>query len=864
MAVIGGGPAGLAPLLAAHRIGSLDDLLADGVVIIERSANLGGGTIGNYAINSDSTGTTFADCLKAPTETPITALQSHPVAQEVAAAGDGPIPLELAGRFLSLVGEALGRMVAAHPKCAVLTGSVASGVYREPGGWSIAVVDRSGQRQIVFARKIVCATGARQPLSRLSAETVGGVNLVERYGDRLMQSGDVFTTGGLQAVGSRIKDIPNPRIAVIGGSTSAAAISCALLQRLSGVRLGEGAVTILHRRPLRIYYPSVAEALAEGYDEFDENDICPISRRVFRFAGFRLDSRELIMQVRGIGGRPPEPRVRTHHLQPHDPTAIAILDEADLVIAALGYRPNGVPVYDLAGAPIPLFKDRSANAPLVDGACRILDADGAPVPGLFGIGLAAGFVPRGKLGGEPSFSGQANGLWLWQNDVGRLIAEAVMSDAGQPAIPSPAASQPIPLMRPSPPRLSEATDRLRAIEDSRLFSNFGPVNTKFEQDLLARMFDGSGACTTVCNATLGLMLAIRHATAQCTPDQRYALMPSFTFAATAQAAVWCGLTPLFCDIDPATWAADEAAEEALLRRYHGRIAVVVPYATFGYDIDLARYERLWNRHGVPVVVDAAASLGTVAADGRGFGTGFPGAVVFSMHATKSFSTGEGGVIYSADKKLIADLRTMANFGFGAPRSATMIGLNAKLSEISALQAHLRLQNYDELILNRDVLVGRYRSLLPELTFQAMPPKRQAHQFVPALLPAAIGPRRSELQERLKAHGIGSASYFSPHVAEQPYFAANAKAGPLPVTQQLSDRIISLPLFDGMTLAQVDQVCAAVSDELRAMQPVLAPVEATARRRTRSVAAGAAAPSTRRLPPGWQLPQVAAQHDTGGD
>jgi dTDP-4-amino-4,6-dideoxygalactose transaminase len=322
---------------------------------------------------------------------------------------------------------------------------------------------------------------------------------------------------------------------------------------------------------------------------------------------------------------------------------------------------------------------------------------------------------------------------------------------------------------------------------------------------------------------------------------------------------------LFCDIDPGTWAAAEAAEDALLRRYHGQIAVVVPYATFGYDIDLARYERLWNRHGVPVVVDAAASLGTVAADGRGFGTGFPGAVVFSMHATKSFSTGEGGVIYSADKSLIADMRTMANFGFGAQRSATMIGLNAKLSEISALQAHLRLENYDELIINRDVLVGRYRSALPELTFQAMPPKRQAHQFVPALLPAAIGPRRRDLQERLKARGVGCASYFSPHVAEQPYFSANAKAGPLTVTQDVADRMISLPLFDGMTLGQVDQVCAAVSTELKAMQEVAAGVVAGARRAARIAGAGAVgARHNRRLPPGWQLPQVAAQQDVGGD
>ena len=89
------------------------------------------------------------------------------------------------------------------------------------------------------------------------------------------------------------------------------------------------------------------------------------------------------------------------------------------------------PVLDAAGLPVRLHAETSPKAPLVDGACRIMDADGAPIPGLFGIGLAAGFVPRGALGGEPSFSGQANGLWLWQNDVGALIVDAVTSQPGR-------------------------------------------------------------------------------------------------------------------------------------------------------------------------------------------------------------------------------------------------------------------------------------------------------------------------------------------------------------------------------------------------------------------------------------------------
>ena len=369
----------------------------------------------------------------------------------------------------------------------------------------------------------------------------------------------------------------------------------------------------------------------------------------------------------------------------------------------------------------------------------------------------------------------------------------------------------IPLLRPDPPRLSRNAGLLAGIEDSGTFSNFGPVNTKFESDLCDRLFGGTGACMTVCNATIGLMLALQEAMKDRTARQRYALMPSFTFAATAQAALWCGLTPLLCDIDRTTWAPCAKAEAALLRKYEGEIAVVLPYATFGYDIDLQRYTRLWQDEGVPVVVDAAASLGTISTGGIGFGAGFPGSVVFSMHATKSFAVGEGGVIHSADTDLIARLRAMANFGFGQPRTATMLGINAKLSEVAALTAQLRLQEYDEIVRRRAALSKQYRSRLGWMRFQAASPRLQAHQFVPAMLPRLAAPLRSQIQKLLREAGIGTATYFDPHLAEQPYIAANSVAGDLRVTRDVASRMISLPLYDGMGAEEVDEVCDRLTE-----------------------------------------------------
>ena len=242
--------------------------------------------------------------------------------------------------------------------------------------------------------------------------------------------------------------------------------------------------------------------------------------------------------------------------------------------------------------------------------------------------------------------------------------------------------------------------------------------------------------------------------------------------------------------------------------------MIVPYAAFGYDIDLARYEALQQEFGIPVVIDAAASLGTVSDDGRGFGTGFSGTVVYSMHATKSFSTGEGGVLYSGDPKRTQTLRAMSNFGFAEPRNATMMGLNGKMSEVAALLACLRLESFEGIMQRRSHLAALYRDLLPGLQFQPVKGKRQAHQFISTLLPAHLSSFRSLIQTQLRLTGVDSATYFSPHVGQQDHFLAHADITALPVTQDVAARILTLPLFDAMTDKQVRVVCSAVRSAIR--------------------------------------------------
>jgi dTDP-4-amino-4,6-dideoxygalactose transaminase len=375
----------------------------------------------------------------------------------------------------------------------------------------------------------------------------------------------------------------------------------------------------------------------------------------------------------------------------------------------------------------------------------------------------------------------------------------------------------LPLIRPNPPRLSALGTQLEALDASGIFTNNGPRVRRFEAALIERLFAGEGACLTVANATIGLMLAIRQAIGPGKADGRYALMPSFASAATAQAAIWNGLTPLLCDIDPGSWTADGMQEEALLARHIGQIAVMTPCATFGRSLDLDRYSWLSKRYDVPVVVNAAASLGTIDRQYRNFGTGSEQVFVYSMHAANIFAIGEGGMLYSADADRIAALRAMANFGFDDRQAAIMPGLNGAMSEIAAVMGLAKLAELDRVADHRAALAARYRNRLPDYEMQDGEDFRQAMPVMPVLLPPAIAPYRDQLIEAMAVSGIGVGKGLSPHLAEQPYFQGTARFESVPVCDEIAGRMLCFPLSDVMTTADVDRVCTRFRSLCAAIQ-----------------------------------------------
>ncbi|KZE72325.1 aminotransferase DegT [Paenibacillus elgii] len=363
----------------------------------------------------------------------------------------------------------------------------------------------------------------------------------------------------------------------------------------------------------------------------------------------------------------------------------------------------------------------------------------------------------------------------------------------------------IPFLRPNLVKKERLLSYFENIEASRIYSNYGPLNHLFETRVIAQMFDGAGAAVTVHNATIGLMLAISQSKR---PRGKYAVMPSFTFAATPLAAEWCGLEPYFLDIEPNDWQMNRTQLEETVERLGEQIAVVVPYATFGSAIDLSNYNKLLQE-GIPVVIDAAASFGTtVAEDAAQFGKGFGGAVVFSFHATKTFGVGEGGLVYSADQDLIQRIRQAGNFGFSSSRESVMLGLNSKISEYTAAIALATLEGFQAVQERRKTIIGYY---LRELQQQDLlqrgwsAQKMQGQvplQFFSLLSPDSHGNR--EVIRRLASHSIEARTYFSPACHQQKQFQSYPRSD-LRATERIADRIVSLPLWEEMNEATVGQI-----------------------------------------------------------
>jgi hypothetical protein len=423
---IGAGPGGMGPLVCALQRGELPQFLARGIAVADAGERMGSGRLGSYALRSDSLAGAFLECLDAaPARALLGPLRERAHVRELAALRATHAPLALVARLLDDIGAELQGELARHGTSRFLARHTAETLTAlSNGGWRVGF-SCAGSRQIELeARSVVLALGGAQDLGDAARRPiVDGLRLEERWGAKLALSDELVTRTGREQLRARLRaGGAEARVVILGGSHSAFSVAWVVLEEAHDLALAPGAVTLLPRGRVRVFYPTPEEARREGYTDVTANDVCPVTGRAHRLGGLRGDGRELARRVLGLGGAPSEPRVALHPLETfaRDRAGLArLFDAATLIVPAFGYRARTLPALAADGNALAL--GLADGSRLVDDEARVLDARGAPLAGLFSLGLATGYVPAG----EKSFRGHTNGVWLYQNDTGARILRQV-------------------------------------------------------------------------------------------------------------------------------------------------------------------------------------------------------------------------------------------------------------------------------------------------------------------------------------------------------------------------------------------------------------------------------------------------------
>lgn len=347
-------------------------------------------------------------------------------------------------------------------------------------------------------------------------------------------------------------------------------------------------------------------------------------------------------------------------------------------------------------------------------------------------------------------------------------------------------------------------ERVDDILDRRWLTNAGRYVQEFEKRIAE--FVGVEHCVAVCNATIALEIAIR-----ASGMKGEVIVPSFTFIATAHALQWQEITPVFCDIDPATHTIDPRQVEALITpRTTGIIGVHV----WGQTCDIDALTEIATRRGLKLLFDSAHAFGC-SYHSKMIG-GFGEAELFSFHGTKFFNTFEGGALVTNNGELARKVRLMKNFGFDGYDEVVYIGTNGKMSEISAAMGLTNLESLDEFIDINRRNYHRYRDELAGLAGVRLMPynEREACNFqyvVVEIDESKTAVSRDQLMHVLWAEKILARRYFYPGCHRmEPYRSYFPDAGKLlPETEQLATRVLVLPTGTSISGEQISTVCELI-------------------------------------------------------
>lgn len=357
----------------------------------------------------------------------------------------------------------------------------------------------------------------------------------------------------------------------------------------------------------------------------------------------------------------------------------------------------------------------------------------------------------------------------------------------------------IPLIKPLIPQPSKWLKYLKKSYKDSIFSNHGPCAILLE-NRLKNYLNIKNTPLLVCNATLGLEVVLRSLGL---PKNAEVIIPSFTFAATAHSVINAGLKPVLVDCDFDLFLDLDKAQHNLTKK----TKVMVVVQALGFSCDYKKYESFAKKNKLKIIFDSAACLGASYADGTKVGTAGD-FEIFSLHATKTFGIGEGGLITSKNKKLLDKCRKQINFGFDNFESV-MSGTNGKMSEFHAAVGNAVLDVIDFKLDKKHKISNWYSSLLENTPEVTLFPHISAFQVFPIFFYDKTS--RDKVKKALEDNHIGARIYYKPlhtHKFFKDYTKDSYKR-----SDYFHARILCVPIFDNLSKKQVKLIVKIIKNNL---------------------------------------------------
>jgi dTDP-4-amino-4,6-dideoxygalactose transaminase len=368
-------------------------------------------------------------------------------------------------------------------------------------------------------------------------------------------------------------------------------------------------------------------------------------------------------------------------------------------------------------------------------------------------------------------------------------------------------SKPIYVTQPYLPPLEEFLPYLEEIWERKVLTNGGPFHAQLEEELRDHL--KVPYVSLFVNGTLALVSALQEL--RITGE---VITTPHSFVATSHSLLWNGIRPIFVDVEPDTLNLDPAKVEAAIT---AQTTAILAVHCFGHPCDVHAIKKIADTYNLKVIYDAAHAFGVEVEDGSVLNHG--DLSVLSFHATKVFTTFEGGAIVSAQPEAKRRIDWLKNFGYVDETTVMAPGINGKMTEFSAALGLLQLRHLDHILERRAAVDRMYRERLADVN-GIVPLTRPTtervsnYSYFPILVDADHYPiSRDELNEALKARGIVPRRYFYPLISEFPMYRGLPSASPanLPVATAASRQILCLPIYPDLELTTVERIADIIAE-----------------------------------------------------